>query len=370
MTDTNPAPPPPRAPSPPRMPTPPRMPAPPPPRRSARGTVLRLLLVLVALLLLAAGALAYYGYSLTRAPGGGEFTLEVTPGMSLGTVARTLEAEGIVRDERVLRQVMRYQGTAGGLKEGLYDLSGDMNAFEVSQALAGNPRIPVVEVTIPEGLRLRDLPPIFAAAELGDPQALPALLQDASLSRYARGTLEGFLFPARYPFRPNASNEDIVGALIARMEQEFTPERVAQAEELGLDVYEWVTLASMVQAEAGNLQEMPVIAGVFLNRIDEGMTLGSDPTVAYGLGKDLPELNRFEGDFQNDHPWNTYTRRGLPQTPINNPGADALQSVLNAERNLPDGRAALYFLHGLGREFRVNHTYAEHNADIARFRSR
>jgi UPF0755 protein len=103
---------------------------------------------------------------------------------------------------------------------------------------------------------------------------------------------------------------------------------LAELERLGLDLHAWVTLASMVQAEAGDDGEMGIIAGVFLNRLEIGMPLQSDPTVAYGLGKDLPELDFPAGDFEVDHPWNTYTRGGLPVGPIGNPGAAALAAVL------------------------------------------
>lgn len=90
--------------------------------------------------------------------------------------------------------------------------------------------------------------------------------------------------------------------------------------------------------------------------------------MAYGLGKDLPELDRSAGDFTTDTPYSTYTRMGLPAGPINNPGQAALQSVLNANRKLADGRDALYFLHALDGKIYVNHTYAEHLRDNAQHR--
>ena len=123
----------------------------------------------------------------------------------------------------------------------------------------------------------------------------------------------------------------------------------------------------MVQAEAANDEEMPIIAGVFMNRLRDGVRLGSDPTVAYGLGKDLPELDRSAGDFEKDHEWSTYTRKGLPKTPINNPGEAALLAVLKPERKLPDGRDAMYFLHGKNGKIYVNNTYDEHLADSNRY---
>lgn len=330
-------------------------------------TVLRVLGTLLLLALLLAGGIAYYAYTQTRPAGEAAYTLEVRPGDTLPEVARRLQARGVVKSAQALRLIMRSRGTAGSLKEGLYDLKGNLSAFEVADELAGTPRPRVREVTIPEGKRLKDLPAIFKKAQLGQPDQLGQLLQDPKLSPYAKHSLEGFLFPATYPFRPEATNRDIVAGLVRRMNQELSPANIAKARALGLSPYGWVTLASMVQAEAGNSQEMPVIAGIFLNRLDDGIALGSDPTVAYGLGKDLPQLDRSAGDFKKDTPYNTYTRAGLPKGPINNPGQAALEAVLNPVREV-NGKPALYFLHGRGGEFRVNATYAAHLRDIARYR--
>ncbi|WP_425148497.1 endolytic transglycosylase MltG [Deinococcus sp.] len=330
-----------------------------------------MLLVLLVLALLAGGAAAYL-YDLTRAPGaGGEkqpYTLEVKAGDTLAGAAARLQGAGVVRSGDVLRAVMRFRGTAGRLREGYYDLPAGLDAFQVAERLADTPRPRVRNVTIPEGKRLRDLPAIFAAAGLGDPAGLRDALNDASLSRYAKGTLEGFLFPATYPFRPEVSSAAIVQTLARRMGQEFTQERVAQARSLHLSIYGWVTLASMVQAEAASGAEMPTIAGIFLNRLDAGIALGADPTVAYGLGKDLNQLDRSAGDFRRDTPYNTYTRKGLPAGPINNPGEAALLSVLNAQRSTAQGKRALYFVHGRNGVIHVNSDYAAHLRDVARYR--
>ncbi|RTR30326.1 endolytic transglycosylase MltG [Deinococcus radiophilus] len=326
----------------------------------------KILMPLLMLLILAGGVAAWFLTGQTGPAGGGEYTLEVQPGDTLAAVAQELEDNEVVRSADALRYEMRRAGTDGSLKEGLYDVSGQMTVAEVAEALAGTPRIPTVKVAVPEGLRIKDLPPIFEKSGF-DPAAIEAALNDPSLSEYAELNLEGFVFPATYEFKEGASAEEVVGQMVSRMNQEFTPERVAQAESLGLNVYDWATLASMVQAEAANNEEMPIIAGVFLNRLRDGMTLGSDPTVAYGLGKDLPELDRSAGDFDVDHDWSTYTRQGLPKTPINNPGAPALEAVLNAQRQLADGRDAMYFLHGKDQKIYVNATYDEHLADRERY---
>ncbi|PNY80236.1 endolytic transglycosylase MltG [Deinococcus koreensis] len=328
------------------------------------------LLSLLALIVVAGLGVFLYVRSLFGPAGGAPYTLTVKPGDSLPAVARTLEERGIVKNARVLRYVMDRDGTAGRLKEGLYDLRGDMSVDQVAARLAGPARLPSVNVTVPEGRRIQDIPAIFEKAGF-DGAAVLSVLKNASLSEYAKGkqpNLEGFVFPDTYAFRPKETPQRIVQTMLGRMASEFTPENVAKARALGLGVRDWVILASMVQAEAANDAEMPVVAGVFLNRLRDGIALGSDPTVAYGLGKDLPELDRSAGDFTRDTPYSTYTRQGLPAGPINNPGRAALLSVLNPTLKMSDGRDALYFLHGLDGRIYVNHDYAAHLRDVARYR--
>ncbi|GGK30680.1 aminodeoxychorismate lyase [Deinococcus malanensis] len=341
-------------------------------RLQKRGMPLwaKLLLVLLLLLVLGAAGAFMYVRNLMAPAGGGTYTLEVKPGDTLSAVSRTLQERKIVKNADALRLLMRQNGTAGSLKEGLYDLNGQMDLSQVAAKLAGPARIPTVNVTIPEGRRIKDLPAIFARAGF-DAVAVRAALNDPTLSPYTKGkqpNLEGFVFPATYEFRPKETPRKVVQTLLDRMNTEFTPENVARAKALGLGVRDWVILGSMVQAEAANDSEMPIIAGVFLNRLRDGIALGSDPTVAYGLGKDLPELDRSAGDFTKDTPYNTYTRGGLPAGPINNPGQAALSSILNSKRKLADGRDAVYFLHADNGKIYVNHSYAEHLRDNARYR--
>lgn len=319
---------------------------------------------LAALLLLIAGGSWLYWRSLWQPTGGEAMTLEIHQGDSLGKLTNQLEEKNIVRNARLLRYLLSKQGTDKRLQEGYYDFNGTMNLEEVAQRFQSPSRLMITSVTIPEGKRIRDLPAIFKKAGF-DAAAIAEELKNTTLSSYVGNArnLEGFIFPDTYQFRTKDNARTIVKQMVERMNTELSAEHTAAAKALGLSVRDWVILASMVQAEAANNEEMPVIAGVFLNRLKVDMPLGSDPTVAYGLGKNLPELDRSAGDFVTDTPYSTYTRRGLPAGPINNPGRAALQSVLHAQLKLPDGRDALYFLHARDRKIYVNHTYNEHLRD-------
>lgn len=297
-------------------------------------------------------------------------TLEVKQGMSIGSIATSLERQGLIRNATAFRLIAQYVGTDRRIREGYYDLSGQQNALEIARVLGKPGRPRQITVAIPEGWRLSEIVARVAATNLTSNAELETAFRQTNLLPYSKGapSLEGFLFPATYQFRPEDTAQNIARAMTARFSREVTPNRLAVLEKLKLSVYQWVTLASIVQAEAGNAGEMPVIAGVFLNRLELGMPLQSDPTIAYGLGKRLPQLSRKAGDFESDSPFNTYKVRGLTPTPIANPGSQALESVLNAQRTNNKGVQWLYFLHGKKGEFKPNTNFADHQRDNAKFR--
>ena len=296
---------------------------------------------------------------------------EVLPGWGANSVARELQEEGLVRNARAFSFYLRYHNLDRDVGEGLYTLSPSMDVSELAAALVSGGRARTTTVVIPEGYRATDVAATLSAASFGQEETLQDLLGPTSPLKPdyipAEANLEGYLFPAGYELPVGSDPELAVRMMLGRFERELTPELQAQLSELGWSIHELVTFASMVQSEAANAAEMPIIAGVFLNRLDEGMLLQSDPTVAYGLGKTLPELDAVAGDMQADHPWNTYLYAGLPPGPISNPGRDALLSVFNPVRQTEAGEPYLYFLHGFDNGdiiFRPNTTLEAHNADV------
>ena len=295
-------------------------------------------------------------------------TFEVEPGWGASRVAQELADAGLVRQPQVFSLWLRYRGLDRSIGEGLYSLSPAMSASQVARVLEAGGRPRVVNVVIPEGFRADDVAARLAGAGLGDEATLISLIENSGTLRPAfvpEGLgLEGFLFPASYEFPLRSTPEEALSVILERFNAELTLEVRAALDTNNLSVYDWVTLASVVQAEAGTTGEMPIIAGVFLNRLDAGMRLQSDPTVAYGLGKPMTELDAPAGDFDVDQPWNTYLRAGLPPTPISNPGQAALLAVLNPQRDNPAGAPYLYFLHDRNLVFRPNLTLEDHQRDV------
>lgn len=355
------------------VPAPPSTPARAPrrPRRTGRAWALALLLIVLA----ASTALTAVRFVLSPAqatPTTVEF--EVLPGWGGARVSTALEEAGLVRSALAFELLLRFTQLDRKLGEGLYDLSPSMSSREVAAALAAGGRPRTVRIVVPEGWRAAAVVARLAANGLGGAPELEALVRSpgglAPVALAAGDSLEGYLFPATYDLPVHSTASQALGAMVARFEEELSPAVASALERSGLSVHDWVTLASMVQAEAASAAEMPVIAGVFLNRLDLGMPLQSDPTVAYGLGKALPELDAVAGDLRRDTPWNTYTRPGLPQGPIGNPGTDALLAVLTPQRTNAEGVEYLYFLHGTdggNAVFRPNTDLPAHNRDVQRY---
>lgn len=290
---------------------------------------------------------------------------EVEPGWGAAQVAGALEEAGLVRNARVFSLYLQLEGLDRDVGEGLYTLSPTLSTPQVAERLAGGGQPRVASVVIPEGFRAAQVAARLRADM--DLDVRPLVKKPGALrpSFVPPGVgLEGYLFPASYEVPVGSSAGEVVQLMLHRFERELTPETRRRLQGLGLSVHEWVTLASMVQAEAGSYKEMPIIAGVFLNRLERNMRLQSDPTVAYGLGKRLPELDAVAGDIDRDTPWNTYTRSGLPRTPIGNPGVHALKVIFGAERTDATGKPYLYFLHGTDGSFRPNLTLEDHNRDV------
>ncbi len=353
-------------------------------RRRGRGALIALLLLGV----LAAGAWVGVRYLLSApsaTPAAVEF--EIEPGWGGSRVAAELQEHGLVRSARAFTTYLRLRDLDHSIGAGLYDLSPTMSVAELADRLVAGGRPRTVRIVIPEGWRAVEVVARLAENGIGTLEELQAIVDapgaDVAPEDLPAGAgLEGYLFPAAYDMPVTASAEEALAWMVDTLEETlYSPELLAGVPgaeagldallgAIGIDVHGWVTLASIVQAEAASDEEMGIIAGVFVNRLDFGMPLQADPTVAYGLGKPMPELSAVAGDLRVDTPWNTYTRPGLPFGPIGNPGRTALRAVLDPVRYTEDGFAYLYFLHGVDAGapvFRPNTNLPAHERDVDRF---
>jgi len=288
----------------------------------------------------------------------------IAPGSSLRAVARQLASEGLLVHPDSWVRLAQRQGVAGRIRAGEFQVeAGSTPRALLEQIVAG--RVLLHAVTIPEGWTFRQAlsaiqqnPAVDATLVGADEGALRASL---GLGQRA---LEGMLFPDTYRFPRGTADVELLRQARTRMEEELAAAWGMRLDDLPLaSPYEALVLASIIEKETGAADERPLIAGVFANRLRLGMRLQTDPTVIYGMGDDF-DGNLRRADLERDTPYNTYTRAGLPPTPIALPGRESLRAAV-----APADTEALYFVatgRGDGRHLFAR-TLAEHNANVARY---
>lgn len=290
-------------------------------------------------------------------------TFEVPQGASLRAVANDLAERGLLERPATWLRYASAEDLATRIKAGEYRLiPGTSPKMLIEQFVAGD--VVLHALTIPEGWTFRQaLAAIqsnpYVKAELkGVPEA--ALL--ARLGLQGRQA-EGLFFPDTYRFPRGTSDREILVQAHARLERELSAAWATRAPDLPFDsAYEALILASLVEKETASSAERPLIAGVFVNRLRKGMRLQTDPSVIYGIGEKF-DGNLRRRDLVNDTPYNTYTRAGLPPTPIALVGRAALDAAVK-----PADTDALYFVAtglGDGRHFFAESLVA-HNENVSR----
>ncbi len=290
-------------------------------------------------------------------------TVVIPSGSSFPQTAALLEEAGVVSSAEKLRLLVRLRGDAKLVKAGEYAFAEAATPDQILERLiAGD--VVVHRVTIPEGYNLTEIGAALVAAGFDGADAFNRLARDpdflASLQIEAP-SLEGYLFPETYSFISGMSPERLVRSMIQQLRSRLTPEILEGAAERGLDTHQLLTLASIVQKEAGNRDEMPKVAAVFHNRLRIGMPLQADPTVIYGVEDYTGTITRRH--LLADTPYNTYRIRALPPGPIASPGEDALRATA-----FPADVDYLYFVAAGDGTHIFSRTLQEHNRAVQRYR--
>lgn len=271
-------------------------------------------------------------------PGGKERGFYVTLGEPTQAIIQRLESEGFVRNGQAIRNFLVYSGMDTSIQAGEYMLNPALPAMQIARLLQDATPTEVTFRILP-GWRLEEIaealptsglefsPKAFLDAAQVPPEGYTILENLPPLA-----SLEGFLFPDTYRLSRKTTANELIAQLLANFEKQLDPGMLQGFKNQGLNLFEAVTLASIVEREAVIDEEMPVIASVFLNRLAAGMNLETDPTVQYALGFNQQQQTWWTNplsiqDLQVNSPYNTYLYRGLPPGPIANPGISALKSV-------------------------------------------
>ena len=319
---------------------------------------------------LAAAWLAWFAHAPLALPAA-PYDFTVRPGERLKGLARELAASGLLAGPAVPGAstlegegfwiLGRLLGRAGSIRAGTYRLERPVSPLELLDKLARGDVV-LVEVLFVEGTTFRQWMAQLASnadvrhtlAGRGEPEVREALGLDQPV--------EGWLFPDTYRFTPGVADIDILKRAHGAMKRRLADAWAARDPELPLKTpYEALILASIIEKETGQAAERPLIASVFVNRMRIGMRLQTDPTVIYGLG-DKYDGRIHKRDLVTDTPWNTYTRDGLPPTPIAMPGAASLRAAVQ-----PAQTSYLYFVGRGDGTHEFSRTLEEHNRAVARF---
>lgn len=276
------------------------------------------LLALSGLLAIAFVLYSFAQYSTPRNFLEPEKIIVIKPGTGARAILRQLHAEGVIPAPWLITLPMMLGHDATGLKAGEYAFTSGMTAEEVL-AKIGRGEIIVHQVTIPEGWALY--------------QIKAAFLREPLLSGEFPKVEEGSIFPGTERFERGEARTAVVTRMQKRMQEALDIEWAKRADDLPFDTKEEaLILASIVEEETGVPEERGRVAAVFVNRLRANMRLQTDPTVVYGIerakGAAMGRLLT-TNDLNRDHPWNTYTRDGLPPTPICSPGLDSIKAVMN-----------------------------------------
>lgn len=291
----------------------------------------------------------------------------VPEGASLRDVARTLVEADLLDAPWKLRVVARLDGGARRLRAGEFDLPRGASPSRLLEQMVEGP-LRTRAVTLPEGWDAARTVQVLADSLEIDRAALESLVA-APPDAWARAldlpdsaSLEGYLFPETYRFARGIQPRTVLRTLLDAHEAVLVDSVRARLADSGFTRHEWVTLASIVEAEATRDDEFTRVAAVYRNRLDQGWKLEADPTVAYALGKPGDQLTY--RDLETESAYNTYRVRGLPPGPINNPGRLALLATLWPE---PDFDAMYFVADGEGGH-RFSRTWEEHRAAVRLYR--
>jgi UPF0755 protein len=255
--------------------------------------------------------------------------VDIPTGSSFVKITELLSDAGIVRTRIFFYSLALAKRALRSIRAGEYEFNTSMTPAAVIDKLIHG-EIKVYAVTIPEDFSVKEVAARLSEYKLIDEKIFFKLTKDKeflSSVGIKADSVEGYLFPDTYFLDRSMSTRQIMKIMVSEFWKKVNPEMLKRAREMGFNIHQFITLASIIGKESGNGAEKPFISAVFHNRLKRKMPLQSDPTAVY-------DLNDFDGAVLRSHlkrksPYNTYVIRGLPPGPIANPGLDSLEAALH-----------------------------------------
>lgn len=324
--------------------------------------LLKKLTILGLMLIVAAGGWFYWKISSPLNLKSDYVDFHIPPGIGMRAAANEIAGAGVPLDPWMLIVLGKVLRVEASIKAGSYEISRGITPLELLKKLTRGD-VTQTEIAFIEGWSFRqmrerlDAHPDLRHDSLGLPEAEIMRLVGAPT-----GGAEGLFFPDTYLFVKKGSDVDVLVRAYRTMQRHLS--REWDTRDSGLPyggIYQALIMASIIEKETGRDQDRAQIAAVFVNRLRQGMMLQTDPTVIYGVGENF-DGNLRKRDLLKDTPYNTYTRAGLPPTPIAMPGLASLQAALH-----PAQSDALYFVARGDGTSQFSRTLDEHNQAVARY---
>jgi len=334
---------------------------------------------ILILLAVIGGFFIYYQIKTPASKSNYEQEIIIEKGDSIKIIAVKLEQAQIIRGAFYFEMYVWLKNKKN-LQAGEYIFNPSLSIIEIADALAsGKVFRNDVKITIPEGFNVKQIDERLAQTGLIKAGDLLVVARSEAAKQFrcnilgsfslpisglqddgCKGSFEGYLFPDTYIFSKKATLEEIVKKMMDNFNNKITAEMQEEITRQGKKLGDIINMASIVQQEAVSTDEMPKIAGVFYNRLEIGMAFQSDATLNYITGKGMrqPLLE----DTKIDNLYNTYKYKGLPPTPICNPGIDAIKAAI-----YPEKHDYFYFLHPLNAPTVFSKTLEEHNTNKAKW---
>ena len=290
----------------------------------------------------------------------------IESGQGFNQISNNLKAAGLIKNQLIFETYVWLIDQEGAFIAGEHQLNKKMTSRQLVRTLTSGSTVDSeIKITILEGWRSDQIGEYLASRGLATKEEFLAAI---ALERWQADydfladvetdKVEGFLFPDTYRVFADASVDQIIAKMLANFDQRLGDDLLAEIDRQGKTVFETVNLASIVQKESP-IDDMPMVADVFLKRLEAGIGLQSDATINYITGK--KDLRPTLADLEIDSPYNTYKYRGLPPGPIASPGLAAIKAVV-----YPQANDYYYFLNSDGQTYFAR-TYQEHLENISRY---
>lgn len=270
----------------------------------------------------------------------------IREGAGLFEVANTLKSEGVIRNAAWFRTIAVLLGGSKRLQSGDFYLPYPQSVYSIAERIVrGDHQIQRFKVTIPEGFTARKIASLF----------------DARFTLFDRKEFldlapEGYLFPDTYFIGVNATATSTIKLLTDNFNKRIFP-LTGEIETSGHSLRDIIVMASIIESEANTKVDREIVSGILWKRIKEGVPLQVDATLTYLNGKTSAQMT--QGDLAFDSPFNTYIYKGLPPTPISNPGLESIEAAIH-----PTSTPYMYFLTGKDGKMYYARTFDEHKLNI------